>query len=100
MFYEESIVTLTADSFDDAYAKAERYAKKQIDSQHINPLGQKVFETIYDLVDCFLVDEETEGVQEVYSSIKKNRTSLPEEEYIAVLADGCTTDEMKPLRYQ
>ena len=54
-FYEESIYLVDADSFDDAYRKAEEYTK-DFDLEHTNPKGQKVkTEKKINLVQVYIV---------------------------------------------
>ena len=52
-FYEESIYLVEAESFEDAYEKAEEYTRG-FDLEHTNPKGQKVKTEKIDFVDCFL----------------------------------------------
>ena len=99
VFYEEQIVTTKAESFDEAYQKAWDYAKGYCD-EHLNPDGEKVIQNVYDVADCYLADDEEDEVKEVYSAFKKNRTVLSDEEFIDVLSDGCTAEELKALRYK
>ena len=47
-FYEESIYLVDAESFDDAYEKAEKYTS-EIDLEYTNPKGKKLQERLYDV---------------------------------------------------
>ena len=98
-FYEESIYLVDAESFDDAYEKAERYTK-DFDLEHTNPKGQKVKTEKIDFVDCFLAFDEEDGVQEVYSTTFQNKFSLTEEEFYKTITNQCDDDGMYDLRYE
>lgn len=96
-FYEESIVMFDADSFEDAYDRADRYLRNNgLTEPYRNAEGLTVTRTAR-AVDCFSVIEEDDGT-EVYSAFRKNRTPLPESDFFAILADGCSAEERKPLR--
>ncbi len=98
-FYEETIYLVDAESFDDAYEKAEKH-KKDIDLEYTNPKGQKVKTEKIDFVDCFLAFDEEDGVQEVYSATFKNKSSLTEEDFYETITNQCDADEMHDLRYE
>ena len=100
VFYEESVVLLKADSFDEAYEKAEAYAKDVCGCEYINLRGDTVRTELIEVVDCFEAFAEDNGVQEVYSRTMKNRKQMKEEELIDLLADSCTVEERMPLRNQ
>lgn len=100
VFYEESIVLLKAESFDAAYEKAEAHALGICSDEYINVYGEPVKTELVDIVDCFQAFDEEDGVQEVYSRTMTNRTDMEEEEWIGVLSDGCTAEEMLPLRFR
>lgn len=98
-FFEESIVFLKAEDFDDAYEKAWKYAKERLSEPYLNIYGERVNESVFDIVDCFeMFDEDTDAVQEIYSCFKKNRNGKPEQEFIDFLSDDCTEEELLPLR--
>ena len=97
-FYEESIYLVDAESFDDAYKKAEEHTK-DFDLEHINPKGQKVKTEKIDFVDCFLAFDEEDRVQEIYSTTLKNKLSLSEEDFYKAITSPCDVDEMYDLRY-
>ena len=98
-FYEESIYLVDAESFDDAYKKAEEYAN-EYDLKHTNPKGQKVKTEKIDFLDCFLAFDEEEGVQEIYSTTFKNESSLSEQEFYKSITSQCDADELFDLRYE
>lgn len=98
-FYEESIYLVEAESFDDAYKKAKEYTN-DIDMEYTNPRGQKVKTENVDFADCFLAFDEEDGVQEIYSTIFKNISSLPEEDFYKVITNQCDAEEMYDLRYE
>ena len=96
-FFEDSVVMFEADSFEDAYGKADRYVKDNgLTEPYRNAGGLTVTRTAR-AVDCFSVIEEDDGT-EVYSTFRKNRTMLPDTEFAAILTDGCSSEDLKPLR--
>ena len=98
-FYEEAIYLVNAESFDKAYKKAEEYTK-EYDSEYTNPKGQKVKTEKIDFIDCFLAFDEEDGVQEIYSTTFKNKSSLSEEGFYKVITNQCDADELFDLRYE
>lgn len=96
-FYEESIYLVDAESFDDAYEKAEEYTKG-FDLEYTNPKGQKVKTEKIDFVDCFLAFDEENGVQEIYSVILKNESSLFEDDFYETITNQYDTEELYDLR--
>ena len=98
VFLEESILILDADSFNDAYLKAEKYVKEnEICQEYENMYGKRVNSEIISYADCFSVYDD-EDVVEVYSTIRQPRESLPEDTIISVLEDSCRIIDMLPLR--
>lgn len=67
-FFEESILLVYADSFEQAYEQAEKKAKKNC-TPYINLYGQKVKTKVYKWIDCFFIDKQLEKGTEIYSSI-------------------------------
>ena len=57
-FYEEQIIRVKASDFDQAYDKAEVYAKEYSGDEHVNPRGQRVVIDAFWLLDCYLMTEE------------------------------------------
>lgn len=98
VFFEEQILTVTANSFDEAYQLAEKYAKESCD-EHTNPDGQSVRCEIYKIADCFLAFDEENNIKEVYSMITKNKTKISDEEFADILTNCCDKEEMYALRY-
>ena len=101
VFYEESILRVNADSFDDALAKAAQYADDAIITDHINPNGFSVKESVCDIMDCYLIDESENDsdVQEVYSGIMKNRLDVTDEEFTEQVFDQCSDEELVNIRF-
>ena len=96
-FFEDSVVMFEADSSEDAYDKADRYVKDNgLTEPYRNAEGRTVTRTAR-AVDCFSVIEEDDGT-EVYSIFRKNRTPLSDTDSSAILTDGCSAEERKPLR--
>ena len=98
-YYEELILRVEADSFDDAYEKAEAFIS-EYDTEYINPAKEIVKTENIELLDCFEAFDAEGDVQEIYSSTTKNRSSLTEEEYYQLITDQCEADEMTDLRYE
>ncbi len=98
VFYEESVVLLQAESFEDAYDKAEAHAKNVCKIDYTNRYGEGVRTELVDIVDTFSVYEEDNGVLEVYSRIMQNKTQLHEDQFIDLLSVSYTEDELYPLR--
>ena len=97
-YYEEQILLVDADSFVEAYKKAEAYIS-EYDTEYINPAKEIVKTEKIEMLDCFEAFDADGDVQEIYSSTTKNRSSLTEEEYYQVITDQCEADEMYDLRY-
>lgn len=98
VFFEESIIMLEADSFDDAYVKAEKYAKdNEIDISYENMYGKHVESKVVSFTDCFSIYDD-EDVIEVYSSMIKCGNDLPEDSVIAFFEETCDRQDMLPLR--
>lgn len=97
-FYEEQILLICAEDFDEAFEKAEKYASECV-GEYVNSDGEKVKTEKVDILTCFEPFDDEEDVQEVYSSITKNYTSLTNEEfYEAFTSPQCEVDEMLELR--
>lgn len=96
-YYEEIIITVKAESFDEAYEKARIYIDKAC-FDYINPNGEKVEALGFELLDCFLAFEEEDGVCEVYSAFITNKTNLNEDEYYTAITDMCDAEETYVLR--
>jgi hypothetical protein len=97
-FYEESIYLVDAETFDDAYEKAEEYTR-EFELEYTNPKGQKVKTEKIDFIDCFLAFDEEDGVQEIYSATLKNESSLSDEDFYEAITNQCDAEEMYDLRY-
>ena len=96
-FYEELILRVEANSFDEAYEKADKYMLDYT-CDFINVYGEKVTTHKIEAIDCFLAIEDEPDVQEVYSSFSTNRSCLSETEYYEVIASPCGVEELYPLR--
>ena len=96
-YYETLILRVEADSFDDAYKKAELYMKNAV-CRYKNPKGDTVKTLSIEAVDCFLAFEPEGDVQEIYSSLSINNSSLTEEEYYKAISSSCGEEELRPLR--
>ena len=94
--YEELVLKVEADSFDDAYEKAEAYMQDYV-CEYTNIYGETVKTLSIEAVNCYLADEPEGDVQEVFSSFSINHSSLSEEEYYCCIADSCTIEERYPI---
>ena len=97
--YEESVLKIRADSFDEAYGLAEKYTKDMIDACDGEPNrnGVPVRISVAAYVDCFHMQEENDKIEEVFSTFIKNETSLSEEELLKQLTSVCSEEDMKPF---
>ena len=97
-FYETSILLTDADSFDEAYEKAERFVAQNND-EYTNIKGEAVKTEKVELLDCFCAYDEEDGVSEIYSSFTKNNTDLPEKDFCEALTAQCNEEELIDLRH-
>lgn len=97
---EESILMMDADSFDDAYDKAERYVETLgVCEPYVNIFGKRVDVEVVSYADCFRIDEDEEDeVTEVYSSIVCPNAKQTEEMIVAVHEASATVKERTPFR--
>ncbi len=95
--FEESVLMIKADSFDEAYRKAEKYTEEMMEKEYVNMFGQKVYQSVERFADCFEIIEE-DDYTEVYSSYKMNKSPLPQEDYVNLLTDQCSKEELMQLR--
>ena len=94
VLYEEQILKVKAESFDDAYKKADKYVQTYID-KYTNIDGDVVEISLYKLVDCFLCYEEENNIQEIYSGFLKSDNSVVE-----TITTPCEADELRILRHE
>jgi len=94
VLYEEQVLKISADSFDDAYQKAENYAEEYID-KYTNSGGDTVEISLYKAVDCFKCYEEENGIQEVYSGFFK-----ADEKALNSITSPCEAEELRILRHK
>ena len=97
-FYETSILLTDADSFDEAYEKAERFVAQNND-EYTNIKGEAVKTEKVELLDCFCAYDDEDGVSEIYSSFTKNNTGLPENNFYEALTTQCNEEELIDLRH-
>lgn len=98
VFLEESILMLEAESFDDAYQKAASYVKENdVCDAYRNLEGYTVRKEIVSFADCFSVYDD-DAVVEVYASIHKPRSELPEGTLLCALTESCGKEELLALR--
>ena len=96
-FYEELILKVNASSFDEAYEKAERYMADAF-CEYTNIDGKRVKTYKIESIDCFMAHDAENGVQQVYSSFKRNFSPLSEDLYYEAITATCDTTDRRPLR--
>jgi hypothetical protein len=80
--YEESIILVKAQSFDQAYSIAEKKAKEQEIDYH-NPYDEMVEWQFVEALDCFiLIDEKLQSGTELYSRFLRVPKYVPREKVI------------------
>lgn len=94
VLYEEQILKIKAESFDDAYKKADEYAASYI-HKYTNINGDTVEISLYKAVDCFMCFEEENGIQEVYSGFLKSDKNV-----LKSITTTCEADELQILRHK
>jgi len=96
-FYEESVVLVVADSFEEAYKVAESNASMDV---YMNKYGQTVTMELYDAVDCFRFYEQPQALTEVYSTIFSDDANTDIESLVDKRYERCTIEEMHVLRHK
>ncbi len=95
--FEESVVLVKAKSFDHAYEKVEKRARK-VHEVYENQFGQQVTRTFDQSIDCFWLFDQPASHTEVYSS----HFALPEGQRIKETLERrysfCSREEMELLR--
>ena len=94
VLYEEQILRIKAESFDNAYQKADEYIASYID-KYTNINGDIVEISLYKEVDCFLCYEEDDGIQEVYSGFLKL-----DDNALKSITTPCEIDDLFILRHE
>lgn len=92
--YEEQILKIAADSFDEAYQKTDEYIKLYLD-KYTNINGDSVEISLYKEVDCFKCYEEENSVQEVYSGFLKL-----DDNALKLITTPCETDKLQILHHE
>lgn len=95
--YEELILKVNADSFDEAYEKAENYMEGQT-CEYTNLDGEMVRTASIEAVDCFLMYEEENDVQQVYSAFRVNNAGLDESVYYESITQRCEPEDYAAIR--
>ncbi len=85
--YEESIVSVKAETPDEVFKKAEKYAEEYCE-EYENPDGDLVKIEVFSISDCFEIYDEEDGVTEIYSKFYTHE------------GKPCGPDELWPLRYR
>lgn len=81
--FEESILLIMALSFEQAYALAEKEAKKQ-EINYLNPYDEEVSWRFVESIDCFhLFDKKLQGGTELYSRLFHVSKGIPKEQVIS-----------------
>ncbi len=97
-FYETSILLTQANSFDEAYEKAEKFVV-QDNKEYTNIKGETVKTEKIEFLDCFCAYDEEDGISEIYSSFSKNDTALLEKDFYKALTTQCGEEELVDLRH-
>ena len=79
--FEESVMLIRAQSFDHAYAVAERKAREN-EATYKNPYGQTVEWKLIDAIDCFLIGDEISSGTELYSSMSSEKKEVTPSGYL------------------
>lgn len=98
-FYETSILLTEANSFDEAYNKAENFALQNTE-EYTNVSSETVKTEKIEILDCFCAYDEEESISEVYSSFTTNSTALNETDFYSALTHQCDETELHELRHQ
>lgn len=93
VLYEEQILRIKAESFDNAYQKADEYVASYI-AKYTNINGDSVEISLYKEVDCFLAYDEENEIQEVYSGIYNLDSNA-----LNAVSTPCEKEEMHILRH-
>lgn len=91
--YEEIILKVNAESFDEAYEKAERHMKNCI-CEYKNINNETVKTLKIEAIDCFAAFDEENDVQEVFSSFSVNKTKLSEDDYYGAITSDCSVEDL------
>ncbi|MBR2953310.1 MAG: DUF4288 domain-containing protein [Clostridia bacterium] len=93
VLYEEQILKICADSFDDAYQKTDKYIESYID-KYTNINGDAVEISLKKVVDCFKCYNDSD-VEEIYSGF----LSL-DDNALKSITTPCETEELMILRHE
>ena len=93
VLYEEQILRIRAESFDNACQKADEYVASYID-KYTNINGDTVDVSLHKVVDCFFAFDEENDIQEVYSGFYNLDGNA-----LNVISAPCKKDEMYILRH-
>lgn len=93
VLYEEQILRIKAESFDNAYQKADEYVASYI-NKYTNINGDTVEISLHKEVDCFLAYDEKYEIQEVYSGIYNLDSNA-----LNAMSTPCDKDEMYILKH-
>ncbi len=94
VLYEEQVLKINADSFEEAYEKADGYIESYL-NKYTNIDGDTVEISLYKVVDCFKCYEEENGIQEVYSGFLKLEDSA-----LKSISSPCEAEELRILRHK
>lgn len=92
--YEEQILKIYAESFDEAYQKADKYVESYID-KYTNINGDIVEISLYKEVDCFKCYNDDSDIEEIYSGFLKLG-----DDALKSITTPCEIEEMKILRHK
>lgn len=79
--FEETVIMVKADSFDGAYAEAERIANEHND-MFVNKYHQNVEYRFVESMDCYCIGDSIENGAEIYSNFKDAPKGTSSDSYI------------------
>lgn len=94
VLYEEQILKINADSFDEAYQKADKYVETYID-KYTNINGDNVEISLYKEVDCLKCYYDDSDIEEIYSGFLNL-----DDNALKSITTPCELEEMKILRHK
>ena len=94
VLYEEQILKINADSFDEAYQKSDKFVESYKD-KYTNINGDNVEISLYKQVDCFKCYEDDGDIEEIYSGFLKLDNNA-----LKSITTPCEADDLFILRHE
>ena len=92
--YEEQVLKIYAESFDEAYQKADKFVESYKD-KYTNINGDNVEISLYKEVDCFKCYEDDGDIEEIYSGFLKL-----DDNALKSITTPCEADDLFILRHE